>query len=121
MASRFDISATPLLLSCSDACCAVGRPLVSGAAIGTDGQLTVYCHGADGPCYRCLFPEAPAAGNCARCVDAGVLGVVPGVIGTLQALEAVKLLSGIGDPMSRRLLVVDCAAGRFHSVKLRAK
>jgi adenylyltransferase/sulfurtransferase len=54
-------------------------------------------------------------------VDAGVLGVVPGVIGTLQALEAVKLLSGIGDPMSRRLLVVDCAAGRFHSVKLRAK
>ncbi|KAI3437915.1 hypothetical protein D9Q98_000360 [Chlorella vulgaris] len=105
----------------SDACCAVGRPLVSGAAIGTDGQLTVYCHGADGPCYRCLFPEAPAAGNCARCVDAGVLGVVPGVIGTLQALEAVKLLSGIGDPMSRRLLVVDCAAGRFHSVKLRAK
>lgn len=105
----------------SDACCAAGRPLVSGAAIGTDGQLTVYCHGEDGPCYRCLFPEAPAAGNCARCVDAGVLGVVPGVIGTLQALEAVKLLSGVGDPLSRRLLVVDCAAGRFHSVKLRAR
>ncbi|KAL4451956.1 hypothetical protein ABPG75_007618 [Micractinium tetrahymenae] len=105
----------------SDACCAAGRSLVSGAAIGTDGQLTVYCHGEDGPCYRCLFPEAPAAGNCARCVDAGVLGVVPGVIGTLQALEAVKLLSGVGDPLSRRLLVVDCAAGRFHSVKLRAR
>lgn len=105
----------------SDACCAAGRPLVSGAAIGTDGQLTVYCYGEDGPCYRCLFPVAPAAGNCARCVDAGVLGVVPGVIGTMQALEAIKLLSGVGDPLSRRLLVVDCAAGRFHSVKLRAK
>lgn len=105
----------------SDACCVAGRPLVSGAAIGTDGQLTVYCHGEDGPCYRCLFPEAPAAGNCARCVDAGVLGVVPGVIGTMQALEAIKLLSGVGEPMSRRLLVVDCAAGRFLSVKLRAK
>ncbi|EFN55933.1 hypothetical protein CHLNCDRAFT_22673 [Chlorella variabilis] len=105
-----------------DACCAVGRPLVSGAAIGTDGQLTVYCHGHDGPCYRCLFPEAPAAGNCARCVDAGVLGVVPGGRAAgVQALEAVKLLSGVGDPLSRRLLVVDCAAGRFHSVKLRAK
>jgi adenylyltransferase/sulfurtransferase len=94
---------------------------VSGAAIGTDGQLTVYCAGADAPCYRCLFPEAPSAGNCARCVDAGVLGVVPGVIGTLQALEAVKLLSGVGDPLSRRLLVVDCAAGKFHVVKLRGK
>ncbi|PSC70689.1 Adenylyltransferase and sulfurtransferase MOCS3 [Micractinium conductrix] len=105
----------------SDACCAAGRPLVSGAAIGTDGQLTVYCHGDDGPCYRCLFPEAPAAGNCARCVDAGVLGVVPGIIGTLQALEAVKLLSGVGEPLSRRLLVADLAAGRFHAVKLRAK
>ncbi|PRW57410.1 Adenylyltransferase and sulfurtransferase MOCS3 [Chlorella sorokiniana] len=105
----------------SDACCVARRPLVSGAAIGTDGQLTVYCHGEDGPCYRCLFPESPAAGNCARCVDAGVLGVVPGVIGTLQALEAVKLLSGVGDTLSRRLLAIDCAAGRFHSVKLRAK
>ncbi|KAI7842611.1 hypothetical protein COHA_003715 [Chlorella ohadii] len=105
----------------SDACCVARRPLVSGAAIGTDGQLTVYCHGEDGPCYRCLFPESPAAGNCARCVDAGVLGVVPGVIGTLQALEAIKLVSGVGEPLSRRLLAMDCATGRFHCVKLRAK
>lgn len=105
----------------SDACAVARRPLVSGAAIGTDGQLTVYCAAEDGPCYRCLFPTAPAPQSCARCVDAGVLGVVPGIIGTMQALEAVKLLAGIGDPMSRRLLVVDSLAARFHVVKLRAR
>lgn len=105
----------------SDACAAARRPLVSGAAIGGDGQLTVYCHGEDGPCYRCLFPAAPPPAGCARCVDAGVLGPVPGVVGTLQAVEAVKLLAGVGEPLSRRLLVWDALAGRFHVVKLRPR
>ena len=105
----------------SDACSVAKRPLVSGAAIGTDGQLTVYCHGDDGPCYRCLFPIAPPAQNCARCVDAGVLGVVPGIIGTMQALEAIKILSGVGQPMSRKLLIMDSLSSRFHVVTLRAK
>ncbi|KAI8476410.1 MAG: hypothetical protein J3K34DRAFT_516558 [Monoraphidium minutum] len=105
----------------SDACAAAGRPLVSAAAVGTDGQLTVYCHGGDGPCYRCLFPEPPAPGDCARCSDAGVLGPVPGVMGVLQALEAIKLLSGVGAPLGRTLLLFDGLAGRFTSVKLRAR
>lgn len=74
----------PAAAPCSDACVVSGKPLVSAAAVGTDGQLTVYHHGADGPCYRCLFPESPAAENCSRCSDAGVLGVVPGIMGSLQ-------------------------------------
>jgi len=105
----------------SDACAVAKRPLVSGAAIGTDGQLTVYCAGGDAPCYRCLFPTAPAPPSCARCVDAGVLGPVPGVIGTMQAVEAIKLLAGIGEPLVRRLLAWDALSGRFHVVKLRSR
>jgi adenylyltransferase/sulfurtransferase len=105
----------------SDACVACDIPLVSAAAVGTDGQLTVYHHGPDGPCYRCLFPECPAPANCARCADAGVLGPVPGVLGVLQALEAVKLLSGAGDVLSGRLMLFDALAGRFNSIKLRGR
>lgn len=70
---------------------------------------------------RCLFPEPPAPGNCARCADAGVLGPVPGVMGVLQALEAVKILTGVGKILSRQLLLFDALAGRFTSVKLRAR
>ncbi|GBF89175.1 adenylyltransferase and sulfurtransferase [Raphidocelis subcapitata] len=105
----------------SDAAAATGTPLVSAAAVGTDGQLTVYCLGEDGPCYRCLFPEPPAPGNCARCADAGVLGPVPGVMGVLQALEAVKILAGVGKPLSRQLLLFDALSGRFTTIKLRAR
>ena len=105
----------------SDACAIVRKPLVSGAAIGLDGQLTVYCHGEDGPCYRCLFPESPRPESCARCADAGVLGVVPGIIGTFQALEAIKILSEVGTPMSRRLMLLDASAGRVHIVSLRKR
>lgn len=105
----------------SDACVMTGKPLVSGAAIGTDGQLTVYNHGPDGPCYRCLFPEPPAAANCSRCADAGVLGVVPGVIGVLQALEAIKIVAEIGEVLSRQLVLFDALRGSFQKVKLRAK
>eukprot|EP00798_Chlamydomonas_sp_ICE-L_P018221 gene18221-24672_t len=86
----------------SDACVATNRPLVSAAAVGTDGQLTVYHYGQEGPCYRCLFPEAPAPENCSRCADAGVLGVVPGIMGSLQALEAIKVLSQKGDVLTRK-------------------
>ncbi|KAL4537867.1 hypothetical protein Ndes2437B_g08962 [Nannochloris sp. 'desiccata'] len=99
LVSNFDVildasDNAPTRYLISDACCVAHKPLVSGAAIGTDGQLTVYCHGEDGPCYRCLFPTAPLPQSCSRCVDAGVLGVVPGIIGTMQALEAIKILSG---------------------------
>ena len=98
-----------------------GKPLVSGASIGLEGQLTVYNAGDDCPCYRCLFPEAPLPQSCASCADAGVLGVVPGIIGTMQALEAIKLLSGVGQPLARRLLLLDAGAGRVQTVRLRAR
>ena len=68
---------------------------------------------------RCLFPECPAAANCARCDEAGVLGPVPGTIGTLQALEAIKVVTGVGDPLAGRLLLFDALAARFSTVKLR--
>lgn len=85
-----DNPATRYLIN--DACVAAGKPLVSAAAVGTDGQLTVYAApGQDVPCYRCLFPEAPAKENCARCADAGVLGVVPGIMGTLQVRSTVPI------------------------------
>eukprot|EP00803_Ostreobium_quekettii_P002213 evm.model.scf_291.2 EVM.evm.TU.scf_291.2 scf_291:24528-27090(+) len=79
----------------SDACVITKTPLVSGAAIGTEGQLTVYAYGMDGPCYRCLFPKAPAPGHCTRCSDNGVLGPVPGVIGVLEAMETVKIIAQV--------------------------
>ncbi|MEW5308623.1 MAG: hypothetical protein WDW38_000566 [Sanguina aurantia] len=114
-----DNAATRYLIS--DACVISHRPLVSAAAVGTDGQLTVYCHGENGPCYRCLFPVSPAPENCSRCSDAGVLGVVPGIMGCLQALEAIKVLTTLGDVLSQRLMTFDALAGRFSTVKLRGK
>jgi adenylyltransferase/sulfurtransferase len=105
----------------NDACVACGVPLVSAAAVGTDGQLTVYNCGGSCPCYRCLFPECPAAPNCSRCADAGVLGPVPGVMGVLQAVEAIKVVIGAGQPLAGKLLLYDALAGRFSSIKLRGK
>lgn len=104
----------------NDACVLASRPLVSGAAVGLDGQLTVYNH-EDGPCYRCLFPQPPPQAACQRCSDAGVLGVVPGIIGCLQALEAIKLASGVGQPLVRRMLLLDAFTSKMHTVKLRGR
>jgi len=108
----------------SDACAAAGTPLVSGAALGFEGQLTVLCgarrHGPAAPaapCYRCLFPEAPSGAK--RCEDAGVLGPVPGVIGVLQAVEAIKLITGVGEPFRGRMLLYDAlAASPFYTAQL---
>ena len=74
-----------------------------------------------GPCYRCLFPVAPRPESCSRCSDAGVLGVIPGIIGSLQALEAIKIMSMVGQVASRKLVIFDGLAMRFHTVKLRAR
>eukprot|EP01023_Acetabularia_acetabulum_P015817 TRINITY_DN17746_c1_g2_i3.p1 TRINITY_DN17746_c1_g2~~TRINITY_DN17746_c1_g2_i3.p1 ORF type:complete len:457 (-),score=53.90 TRINITY_DN17746_c1_g2_i3:862-2151(-) len=103
----------------SDVCVVSGKPLVSGAAIGLYGQLTIYNYTSDSPCYRCLHPESPAAENCQRCNDAGVLGVVPGIIGSLQALETIKIICGLGDVMDRKLLIFDALTLQFRQVKLR--
>lgn len=77
--------------------------------------------GYSGPCYRCLFPVAPKPESCSRCSDAGVLGVIPGIIGSLQALECIKILAEVGQVAARKLVIFDGLAMRFHTVKLRAR
>ncbi|XP_077249733.1 co-factor for nitrate, reductase and xanthine dehydrogenase 5 [Tasmannia lanceolata] len=104
----------------NDCCVLLGKPLVSGAALGLEGQLTVYNHNG-GPCYRCLFPVPPPTTACQRCSDSGVLGVVPGVIGCLQALEAIKIATAIGEPLSRRMLLFDALSARIRIVKIRGR
>jgi len=79
----------------SDAAVLLGKPLVSGAAQRYDGQLCVYNLGEDGPCYRCLFPKAPEPEFASSCQETGILGAVTGVIGNLQALETIKLITGL--------------------------
>lgn len=83
-------------------------------------KLTVYNYNG-GPCYRCLFPTAPPTSACQRCSDSGVLGVVPGIIGCLQALEAIKLASLVGEPLSQRMLLFDALSARIRIVKLRGR
>ncbi|KAG6634654.1 hypothetical protein I3843_12G131500 [Carya illinoinensis] len=104
----------------SDCCVVLGKPLVSGAALGLEGQLTVYNYNG-GPCYRCLFPTPPPTTACQRCADSGVLGVVPGIIGCLQALEAIKIASVVGEPLAGRMLLFDALAARIRIVKIRGR
>ncbi|XP_027084687.1 adenylyltransferase and sulfurtransferase MOCS3-like [Coffea arabica] len=104
----------------NDCCVVLGKPLVSGAALGLEGQLTVYNYNG-GPCYRCLFPTPPPTTACQRCADSGVLGVVPGIIGCLQALEAIKIGSAVGDPFSGRMLLLDAISGQIRIVKIRGR
>ncbi|KAL9441669.1 hypothetical protein AB3S75_020213 [Citrus x aurantiifolia] len=104
----------------SDCCVVLGKPLVSGAALGLEGQLTVYNYNG-GPCYRCLFPTPPPTTACQRCADSGVLGVVPGIIGCLQALEAIKVASAVGEPLSGRMLLFDALSARIRIVKIRGR
>ena len=107
----------------SDACAALAIPLVSAAAVGLEGQLTVYNLREDTPCYRCVWPKPPAAGDCTNCARGGVLGPVPGVMGILQALEAVKVITGLGETYAGRMLIFDaCSAARpFTVMKLRER
>lgn len=104
----------------SDCCVVLRKPLVSGAALGLEGQLTVYNYDG-GPCYRCLFPTPPPATACQRCSDSGVLGVVPGIIGCLQALEAIKIAGAVGEPLSGRMLLFDALSARIRIVKIRGR
>ncbi|GAV85884.1 Rhodanese domain-containing protein/ThiF domain-containing protein/MoeZ_MoeB domain-containing protein [Cephalotus follicularis] len=104
----------------NDCCVVLGKPLVSGAALGVEGQLTVYNYNG-GPCYRCLFPTPPPTTACQRCADSGVLGVVPGIIGCLQALEAIKIASAVGEPLSGRMLLFDALSARIRIVKIRGR
>ncbi|KAM6164400.1 adenylyltransferase and sulfurtransferase MOCS3 [Rhynchocyon petersi] len=104
----------------SDACVLAGRPLVSASALRFEGQLTVYHYGG-GPCYRCVFPQPPPAETVTNCADGGVLGVVTGVLGCLQALEVLKIAAGLGPSYSGSLLLFDALRGRFRSIQLRPR
>ncbi len=106
----------------NDACVKLGKPLVYGAVQRFEGQVSVFDAGRQRgglPCYRCLFPEPPLPEFAPNCAEAGVLGVLPGVIGLLQATEAIKLLLGLGDSLAGRLLHFDALAMRFRDMRLR--
>ena len=102
----------------NDACVLLGKPNVYGSIFRFDGQASVFA-AADGPCYRCIYPEPPPPGLVPSCAEGGVLGVLPGLVGTLQATEAIKLILGIGTPLIGRLLLVNALDAEFRSVKVR--
>lgn len=102
----------------NDACVMLGKPIVHGSIFQFDGQVTVLYPGK-GPCYRCIFPEPPPAGLAPSCQEAGVFGVLPGIIGTIQAVEAIKILLNIGDSLIGTLLLFDALTMSFNRMKLR--
>lgn len=104
----------------NDACVLAGRPLVSASALRFEGQLTVYHHDG-GPCYRCVFPRPPPAETVTNCSDGGVLGVVPGVLGCVQALEVLKIAAGLGPAYSGSMLLFDGLGGHFRRIRLRRR
>ena len=101
----------------ADCCRMEGIPLVSAAVLRFEGQLMTLLPGEGNGCYRCLFPEPPPAGLVPSCQEAGVLGAVVGVMGTLQAVEAVKVLAGIGQPLADRLMIYEALEARFRTLK----
>lgn len=102
----------------NDACVLLGKPNAYGSIFRFEGQASVFA-AKDGPCYRCLYPEPPPPGLVPSCAEGGVLGVLPGVIGTIQATEAIKLIVGIGEPLVGRLVVYDALRMKFRELKLR--
>ena len=103
----------------NDVCVFTKKPNIYGSVFRFDGQASVFAPHLGGPCYRCLFPEPPTAGTVPNCAEAGVLGVLPGVIGMLQAIEAIKLILGLGDSLVARLLHFDSLKMKFREFKLR--
>jgi adenylyltransferase/sulfurtransferase len=103
----------------NDACVMLRKPNIYGALQRFEGQAAVFFPAAGGPCYRCLFPEPPPPGAVPSCAEAGVLGVLPGIIGTIQATEAIKLILGIGEPLIGRLLLYDALAMNFRVIPLK--
>ena len=102
----------------NDACLLTSKILVYGAVLRFDGQVSVFAPN-QGPCYRCFLPEMPPPGAVPSCQEGGILGVLPGVIGMLQATEAIKLLIGVGEPLIGRLLLFDALSMEINEVKLR--
>lgn len=102
----------------NDACVLLGKPNVYGSIFRFEGQATVFAF-EGGPCYRCLYPEPPPPGLVPSCAEGGVLGILPGLIGVIQATEAVKIILGTGEPLVGRLVLYDALAMRFRELKLR--
>ena len=102
----------------NDACALLGKPLVFGSIFRFEGQVTVF-DALRGPCYRCLFPEPPPPGSVPTCAEGGVLGVLPGLVGMIQATEAIKLLLAAGDALRGRLLLIDALEMRFREIVIR--
>ena len=103
----------------SDAASLFKKPLVYGSVFQFEGQVSVFSSGPDVPCYRCLFPTPPAPGTIPNCAEAGVFGALCGVIGSYQAMEAIKLITGVGEPLAGRLLVVDALSSRITTLNLK--
>src|SRR5664279_4591594 len=102
----------------NDACVLTGKPNVYGSIFRFEGQASVFAT-EEGPCYRCLYPEPPPPGLVPSCAEGGVLGILPGLIGVIQATETIKLILGAGDPLIGRLLLVDALGMKFRELKLR--
>ena len=102
----------------NDACVLAGKPNVFGSIFRFEGQISVFW-GARGPCYRCLFPEPPPAGLVPSCAEGGVLGVLPGIVGSLQANEAIKLILEVGEPLVGRLVIFDALSLQFRELRLK--
>jgi sulfur-carrier protein adenylyltransferase/sulfurtransferase len=102
----------------NDACVLLNKPNVYASIFRFEGQATVFCQ-EDGPCYRCLYPEPPPPGLVPSCADGGVLGILPGVVGLIQATEVIKLILGQGQPLKGRLLLYDALGMKFRELKIR--
>src|SRR6266702_6094317 len=124
LVSRYDVIVDgsdnfPTRYLSNDVCVFARKPNVYGSVFRFEGQTTVFAPHLGGPCYRCLFPEPPAPDTVPNCAEAGVLGVLPGIIGMLQAIETIKLIIGIGDPLVGRLLYFDALKVKFRELNLR--
>jgi adenylyltransferase/sulfurtransferase len=102
----------------NDACVLLGKPNVYGSIFRFEGQASVFGL-SDGPCYRCLFPQPPPPGSVPSCAEGGVLGVLPGLVGTIQATETIKLILGIGETLAGRLQLIDALSMQFRAMTLR--
>lgn len=102
----------------NDACVLLGKPNVYGSIFRFEGQASVF-YAKEGPCYRCLYPEPPPPGLVPSCAEGGVLGVLPGIVGCIQALETIKLIIGSGDSLIGRLILFDALRMKFRELKLR--
>ncbi len=109
----------PVRYLVNDATQMLGKPLVYGSIYQWEGQASMFMPGPEVPCYRCLFPEPPPPGTVPSCAEGGVFGALPGIVGSIQATEAIKLVLGTGEPLVGRLLLFDALTMQFTTVKLR--